>query len=54
MRDESAQRAAVVRVETALAEFGCTRMDWIESPILGGEGNREFLLHAEFPPPNLR
>ncbi|MGB8010524.1 MAG: TlyA family RNA methyltransferase [Terriglobales bacterium] len=54
VRDESAQRAAVVRVETALAELGCTRMDWIESPILGGEGNREFLLHAEFPPPNLR
>jgi len=27
------------------------RAEWIESPILGGEGNREFLLHAEFSPP---
>jgi 23S rRNA (cytidine1920-2'-O)/16S rRNA (cytidine1409-2'-O)-methyltransferase len=51
VRDESAQRAAVTRVETALVELGCTHAEWIESPILGGEGNREFLLHAEFLPP---
>jgi 23S rRNA (cytidine1920-2'-O)/16S rRNA (cytidine1409-2'-O)-methyltransferase len=51
VRDESAQRAAVARVEAALAELGCVRAEWIESPILGGEGNREFLLHAEFSPP---
>jgi 23S rRNA (cytidine1920-2'-O)/16S rRNA (cytidine1409-2'-O)-methyltransferase len=51
VRDESAQRAAVARVEAALAELGCARAEWIESPILGGAGNREFLLHAEFPPP---
>jgi len=48
VRDESAQRAAVARVESALLELGCARTQWIESPILGGEGNREFLLHAEF------
>jgi 23S rRNA (cytidine1920-2'-O)/16S rRNA (cytidine1409-2'-O)-methyltransferase len=51
VRDESAQRAAVSRVETALLELGCAHTEWIESPILGGEGNREFLLHAEFLPP---
>ncbi|MGD0790135.1 MAG: TlyA family RNA methyltransferase [Terriglobales bacterium] len=51
VRDESAQRAAVARVEAALAALGCARAEWIESPILGGEGNREFLLHAEFSPP---
>jgi len=50
VRDESAQRAAVARVEAALVELGCVRAEWIESPILGGEGNREFLLHAEFSP----
>jgi 23S rRNA (cytidine1920-2'-O)/16S rRNA (cytidine1409-2'-O)-methyltransferase len=50
VRDESAQRAAVARVEAALAKLGCVRAEWIESPILGGEGNREFLLHAEFSP----
>lgn len=51
VRDETAQRAAVARVETTLLELGCTHTEWIESPILGGEGNREFLLHAEFLPP---
>jgi 23S rRNA (cytidine1920-2'-O)/16S rRNA (cytidine1409-2'-O)-methyltransferase len=49
VRDESAQRAAVARVEAALAALGCTRPERIESPILGGGGNREFLLRAEFP-----
>jgi 23S rRNA (cytidine1920-2'-O)/16S rRNA (cytidine1409-2'-O)-methyltransferase len=50
VRDEMAQRAAVARVEGALLELGCSHCEWIESPILGGggEGNREFLLHAEF------
>jgi 23S rRNA (cytidine1920-2'-O)/16S rRNA (cytidine1409-2'-O)-methyltransferase len=51
VREESAQRAAVARVEAALLGLGCTRAEWIESPILGGEGNREFLLHAEFSAP---
>ncbi len=54
VRDETAQRAAVARVEAALTELGCARAEWIESPILGGEGNREFLLHAEFSPPAVR
>jgi len=52
VRDESAQRAAVARVETALRSLECARAEWIESPILGGEGNREFLLHAEFSAPH--
>jgi len=56
VRDESAQRAAVARVESALGELGCVRTEWIESPILGGggDGNREFLLYAEFSPPASR
>ncbi len=49
VRDESVQRAAVAKVEAALLQLGCERMEWIESPILGGEGNREFLLHAKLP-----
>jgi 23S rRNA (cytidine1920-2'-O)/16S rRNA (cytidine1409-2'-O)-methyltransferase len=54
VRDESAQRAAVARVEAALLGLGCVHIEWIESPILGGEGNREFLLHAEFSRPAIR
>jgi predicted rRNA methylase YqxC with S4 and FtsJ domains len=45
------QLAAVAKVEAALVGLGCVRAEWIESPILGGEGNREFLLHAEFSTP---
>jgi len=48
VRDEAAQIAAVDRVRRALLELGATRTDTIESPILGAEGNREFLLHALF------
>ena len=50
VRDAAAQRAAVARVEGALEDLGCVGAEWIESPIFGGggDGNREFLLHAEF------
>jgi 23S rRNA (cytidine1920-2'-O)/16S rRNA (cytidine1409-2'-O)-methyltransferase len=50
VRDESTQRAAVARVEASLLQLGCQHAEWIESPILGGKGNREFLLHAEVAP----
>jgi 23S rRNA (cytidine1920-2'-O)/16S rRNA (cytidine1409-2'-O)-methyltransferase len=46
VRDEDAQRGAVLKVETVLRELGCSRTEWIESPILGMEGNREFLLYG--------
>ena len=47
VRDESAQQAAVAKVEAALRKLGCARSEWIDSPILGMEGNREFLLYGE-------
>ena len=50
VRDESAQHNAVAKVVAALQDLGCTQTDSIDSPILGTEGNREFLLCAEFPP----
>jgi 23S rRNA (cytidine1920-2'-O)/16S rRNA (cytidine1409-2'-O)-methyltransferase len=50
VRDEAAQRSAVLKVEAAVRDLGATRTDSTESPILGAEGNREFLLYAEFPP----
>ena len=51
VRDEAAQQAAVGKVEEALRQLGCTGIELIESPIRGTEGNREFLLYAEFPKP---
>lgn len=54
VRDEATQHAAVLKVETALKELGCVGTEWTESPILGGEGNREFLLYAKFATPSLK
>jgi 23S rRNA (cytidine1920-2'-O)/16S rRNA (cytidine1409-2'-O)-methyltransferase len=50
VRDEAAQKSAVMKVEVSLRSLNCVGAEWIESPILGTEGNREFLLYAEFPP----
>jgi 23S rRNA (cytidine1920-2'-O)/16S rRNA (cytidine1409-2'-O)-methyltransferase len=44
VRDEAVQLDAVEKVKKALLDLACTRSDVIESPILGAEGNREFLL----------
>lgn len=48
VRDEAAQQSAVKKVEAALVELGATNPECIESPILGGEGNREFLVRGIF------
>ena len=48
VRDPEVQAAAVERVKLALTELQARTMDVIESPILGAEGNREFLLYATF------
>ncbi len=48
VRDPVVQAAAVDKVRQCLIAQGCARIDEIESPILGGEGNREFLLYGEF------
>ena len=49
VRDERAQRSAVEKVAATVSKLGAEEIDWIDSPILGAEGNREFLLHARFP-----
>ena len=48
VRDEAAQIAAVGKVRSVLIGLGAEHTDSIESPILGAEGNREFLLYAMF------
>jgi 23S rRNA (cytidine1920-2'-O)/16S rRNA (cytidine1409-2'-O)-methyltransferase len=48
VRNEAAQLASVEKVKAAVLALGAARTDFIDSPILGAEGNREFLLHAEF------
>ena len=48
VRDAAAQQHAVNRVSMAVKELGGSVLDVMDSPILGAEGNREFLLHAEW------
>jgi 23S rRNA (cytidine1920-2'-O)/16S rRNA (cytidine1409-2'-O)-methyltransferase len=48
VRDQAAQIAAVEKVRTVLHSLGAIQTDTIESPILGAEGNREFLLYGLF------
>jgi 23S rRNA (cytidine1920-2'-O)/16S rRNA (cytidine1409-2'-O)-methyltransferase len=48
VRDPAAHALAVERVRATVAELGGTEIETIDSPILGAEGNREFLLHARW------
>jgi 23S rRNA (cytidine1920-2'-O)/16S rRNA (cytidine1409-2'-O)-methyltransferase len=48
VRDEAAQLAALEKVRQCLLQLGAKSTDSIDSPILGAEGNREFLLYAKF------
>lgn len=48
VRDERAQISAMEKVRATLTNLGVSRTDVIDSPILGAEGNREFLLYAVF------
>jgi 23S rRNA (cytidine1920-2'-O)/16S rRNA (cytidine1409-2'-O)-methyltransferase len=48
VRDENAQAASVEKVRASIGALGAKNIDIIDSPILGAEGNREFLLHACF------
>ncbi len=48
VRDDVAQQASVEKVKTAVKNLGAVQTETIESPILGAEGNREFLLYSLF------
>lgn len=48
VKDEQAQQGAVLKVRQKVEALGGKNIELMESPILGMEGNREFLLYAEF------
>lgn len=48
VKDEQARQMAVVKVRDLVEKLGGHQIEIIASPILGMEGNQEFLLHAEF------
>jgi len=45
VRDPAKHRAVLQRIATFADGIGLRALDLIESPILGAEGNREFLIH---------
>jgi 23S rRNA (cytidine1920-2'-O)/16S rRNA (cytidine1409-2'-O)-methyltransferase len=49
VKDAQSQQMAVAKVRKAVEKLGGQNLEVIDSPILGMEGNREFLLHAELP-----
>ena len=49
VRSAEARQAAIERVQNCVVEQRGTAIDIIDSPILGMEGNHEYLLHAVFP-----
>ncbi|HZS27939.1 MAG TPA: TlyA family RNA methyltransferase [Candidatus Angelobacter sp.] len=48
VKDQQAQQGAVLKVRQKVEALGGKNIELMESPILGMEGNREFLLYAEF------
>ncbi len=50
VRDPRAHILAQERIRDCAAEHGAQSIEIIDSPITGTEGNREFLLHATWPP----
>ncbi len=48
VRDEEAQKNAMEKVRATLVGLHAAQTDVIDSPILGAEGNREFLLYGQF------
>jgi 23S rRNA (cytidine1920-2'-O)/16S rRNA (cytidine1409-2'-O)-methyltransferase len=48
VRDAAAQQQSVAKVAETVKTLGGGEIGVVDSPILGAEGNREFLLHARF------
>ncbi len=48
VRDAAGHQVAIDKVRECAMGLGGRQMDVIDSPILGAEGNKEFLLHAQW------
>ncbi|HZX56184.1 MAG TPA: SAM-dependent methyltransferase, partial [Ilumatobacteraceae bacterium] len=46
IRDPEIHQRVCDEVSSALVDSGCEVLGWMDSPITGAEGNREFLVHA--------
>ena len=48
VRDEAARQSAAAKVRAFVEKLGGRELEIMDSPVPGAEGNREYLLHAEF------
>ena len=46
VRDPAVHRAVVEKVSRVVTALGFGQVEWMESPLPGAEGNREFLVHG--------
>jgi 23S rRNA (cytidine1920-2'-O)/16S rRNA (cytidine1409-2'-O)-methyltransferase len=51
VRDPAAYAKVEQRLRTACADLQLTVLGWFDSPITGGDGNREFFIHARHAEP---
>lgn len=49
VRDPALYRVVGLRIRAACAALGLRHVVWFDSPITGGDGNREFFVHARQP-----
>ncbi|HEY9101740.1 TlyA family RNA methyltransferase [Chitinimonas sp.] len=49
VRDAALYEGVREKITACAQELGLTVVDWFDSPITGGDGNREFFLHAARP-----
>lgn len=49
VKDASLYQDVRIRMEKMIDECGLIWLGWLDSPITGGDGNREFFLHASKP-----
>ena len=49
IRDDAVRQRVRDEIDAALTDRGAAVHGWIESPIAGGDGNREWLVHATTP-----
>lgn len=47
VRDEALYADVERRIRSACADAGLQVLDWFDSPIAGGDGNKEFFIHAK-------
>ena len=49
VRNEEARLGAIEKIVNLFKELNLERVEWMDSPIAGAKGNREFLIYGVVP-----